>query len=63
MIVVPTLPERDQSHEEVVAAVVFSSEAALTKNVRERIHRERAVIEHHGADEEAANQHLPSGRA
>ena len=63
MIVVPTFSQRDQRHEQIIPTVVLSREASLSKNVRERIDRERAVVEHNRADEKGPNQHLKSVRS
>ena len=60
MIVVPSFAERDQRDKQIVAAIVVGGEAAFPENVRERINREGAVIEHDGANEECPDQHLPA---
>jgi len=60
MIVVPSFSERNHGDKKIVAAIIVGGEAAFTENVRERIDREGAVIEHHGADEERPDQHLES---
>ena len=63
MIVVPAFTKREQCDKKIVPAVVLRRKAAAAKDMRQRIDRERAVIEEHGADEESPDQHLPPGRA
>src|SRR5258706_7919163 len=53
MIVVPAFAEGDQGEQPVVLAGVGGREAALAKDVGERIDGERAVPEEDGAQEKA----------
>jgi hypothetical protein len=63
VIVVPPFAQGNERQEPVITAVIGGWESSLSDQVCEGVNAERAVVEKHGADEEAPYEHLPTVRS
>jgi len=59
MVVVPALTERDQGEKQAVLAVIARVVTLSPQLVGERVDETGAMKQHHCADEEPPDQHLP----